>query len=183
MAKLKLGEVIVDAAVAKLKAGMAARVATINADYNDAAVIAAPKTTGGSNPLDGSDYFTAAQESFASTPAIFVMEGPATLDAGESPHEFITVTKLLVFVADQDANRQVLGKKLQRLARAVIEVIWDDAPQEKLTAVAPFANQDAAWRIHLESTTPGRVFEPSEGDELRGFYLIVFSAKQLEPGQ
>jgi hypothetical protein len=183
MAKIKGAEPICEAAVAKLKAGMRARVDTINGDYDDGIAIKPPATdTTGGNQLDGSDYYTAFKTSIPFTPSIIVAEGPTTPDPqNEAVHEILTDTKIAVYILEGDADPLRLGKKLQRQARAVWEVLWDDPPQEKLGLVAPFDGQEV-FRLEFEGTRPGRAFEPEQIDGYQQFYLIVFNAKQVEPG-
>jgi hypothetical protein len=169
--KWKGGEVVVEAAVSKLKTGLGAREATINSDYSDDVTIIPP-------PDDR--YYTAGKESFTS-PAIFVIEGEALIDPNtEAQHSLELDVRFAVYIADQDADRQKLGKKLQRHARAVTEVIWDDAPQEKLNAVSPFAGQVAAWRVMPIGTTPGAAFQPEQPDAFGAYYVVIFNARTLE---
>lgn len=162
---LNLGEVIVDAVVTKLQAGMAARVATINAQKNDGITVSAPAS---------GDFYKAWITEIPPGPAVIVAEGPSQVsDLSEGPHSFITETEIGVYLIDADTNPATLGKKLQRLARAAIETIWDDAPQEQLTG--------SAFRIMLLRTQPGRVFEPEPTTNIyRATYLVVFMAEQQE---
>lgn len=173
MASVKGGEVLVDALVAKLKNGLGARIDTINSEYNDGIDLLTP-TAG--------DYYTSGLSSIPRAPAVIVAEGPMQLNPDlESPHSFITDTALGVYVLDQDTDRQRLGKRLQRLARAVIETAWDDAPLEQLVAVnGPRPNQVCAYRLMVQGTQPGRVFDPETDDSWRGFYLVTFRATQIE---
>jgi hypothetical protein len=169
--KWKGGEVVVEAAVAKLKTGLGAREATINSDYADGTTIAPP-------PDDR--YYTAGKESFAS-PAIFVIEGESLIDPEtEAQHSLGVDVRFAVYIADQDADRQTLGKKLQRHARAVTEVIWDDPPMEKLNGVSPFADRVAAWRVIPIGTTPGAAFQPDQPDAFGAYYIVIFNARTLE---
>lgn len=184
MTDFKLGEVIVAAAVAKLKTGMTARVNTINSAYQsvDGVQITRPRKDGesGGNPHDGSDYYTAFKASIPLAPAILVMEGPMSLVTEYGGGGFEAETKLEVYVLEEDADTEILGKKLRRQARAVMETIIGDEPREQLTAVAPFAGQQAAFRVHVELTRPGRAFEETGRDDYRQFYRIVFSARSIE---
>jgi hypothetical protein len=169
--KWKGGEQVVEAAVAKLKSGLGAREATINGDFNDAVTI---------SPPDDASYYTAGKESFVS-PAIFVIEAESLIDPNtEAQHSLEIDVRFAIYVADQDADRQHLGKKLQRHARAVTEVIWDDDPKEKLNGVAPFAGQTAAWRVTPIGTTPGAAFQPDQPDAYGAYYIVIFNARTLE---
>lgn len=159
---LKLGEAIVDAVVTKLKAGYAARVTTINTEFSDFA-ITAPGT---------GDYYKAWLEAIPKTPAIVVAEGASEFGE-EGPHSFITQTIVGVYVLEQDPDLERLGKRLQRQARALLEVLWDDAPQERLD-LAPVI------RIFPTGTTPGPVFEPQADQTWRSVYLVTFRVTVLE---
>jgi hypothetical protein len=167
---LKLGEVLVDALVAKLQSGIKTRIDLINAEYDDFPIYE-PKA-----------FYTSGLSAIPDAPAIIVAEGPMQLNPElESPHGFISDTLLAVYALDQDVDRQRLGKRLQRLARAVIETAWDDQPQEQLVAVnGPRPNQVCAYRLMVQGTQPGRVFDPDTDDSWRGFYLVTFRATQLE---
>lgn len=183
--KLKFGESIVDAAIAKLKAGWATRLATVNSDYAavDQIQISAPRLNGkgGGNQLDGSDFYTAMKQSVPLTPAVFVMEGPMDTEI-EGGGSFVSDTKFGVYILEGDADTQVLGKKLQRQARVAAEVMLYDAPSWAMSGVAPFSGQDI-HRVYIESTRPGRAFDPEGVEGYQQFYLITFGAKQTEPGR
>jgi hypothetical protein len=170
---IKGGEVLVDAMVAKLRNGLGARIDTINAEYDDGIDL---KTPG------AGDYYTSGLSSILSAPAVIVAEGPMEPASDlEGPHSITTATMLGVYVMEQDTDRQRLGKRLQRLARAVIEVAWDDQPPEQLVAVnGPRPGQTCAYQLMVAGTQPGRVFDPDQDDSWRGFYLITFQATQLE---
>jgi hypothetical protein len=161
---LRLGEYAVELAKAKLQANMPSRVADINADAS------LPRI----DPLlsDQHMYYTSGLESIPATPAIIIAEGPASFGE-EGPHTLILdPIELGVWVLEADPDRQVLGKRLQRQTRAVIESLWDSQPQEQLDS--------KAFRIMPMRTQPGRVFEPDQVDAWRGFYLTVFNVQQIE---
>lgn len=161
---LALSEAIMDAAITKLRAGLAARVAVINAADTAGVTITTPASfyLGGAGPL-------APQE-----PAVIVTELPSQDYSEEGQHSFIFTTDLFVAVYDMDTDRQVLARKLLRQARAVVEVLWDDDPKEALTGSA----------MHLRPVrhAPGPVFEPTDDRTLwSALYGVVFRAVQLEP--
>jgi hypothetical protein len=168
---IKGGEVLVDALVAKLKAGIPARLNLINAEYDDGLSLDAPKA-----------FYTSGLSAIPEAPALIVAEGPMNVDPElETPHGITTDTMLGVYILEQDPDRQLLGKRLQRQARAVQEAAWDDAPQEQLVAVnGPRSGQVCAYKLMVEGTQPGRVFDPDTDDSWRGFYLVTFRATQLE---
>lgn len=169
-ATFKGSEVIVDAIVAKLKAEMATRVAAINTEKNDGITITAPASD---------RYFVAAQRSIApGSPAVLVMDGPMSRDGrGESFHEVPTVTRIGVWVRDEDFVEETLARKLQRLSRAVIESLWDGTPKEELYT----GTTRIAWRIAPEATIPGPAFDPDgAGTNLAAYYITIFQVNRLE---
>jgi hypothetical protein len=169
---LKLTERIVNDVITKLKAGYATRVATINAEFADSATIAAPAS---------GSYFASGLQHIPDAPAICVVEGRQDFTRDqEGPHGLVSNTEFLVYILDQDPDRQVLGRKLMRHARAVIEVLWDDAPKESLWDGNGGATMNSAFYIHPLRTIPGRVFDPNADDQWRGFYIVVFTARQIE---
>src|SRR6266498_2222594 len=167
---LRLAEPLVEAVKVKLQANMDARIATINADPSLPRIDPPLKTP------DDSAYYTAPLSPMPpSMPGIVVMDGALSLDpSGEGPHSLSTQTQIGVFVMDEHFDRQVLGKRLQRLTRAVIESLWDSSPQEQLST--------AAWRIIPLRTEPGPVFDTDRQDTFRSFYLTIFTVSQLEEG-
>lgn len=170
MANLKLGEQLVELVVAKLKAGMAARITTINADATLQAYAR------GDFQLDtpkASSYYTSGLSTIPEAPAIIVAEAPAEFGE-EGPHSFLTRTQIAVWILEQDPDRQRLGKKLQRQSRAVMETLWDDDPKEALVSGG------WAFRIFPTRTQPGRVFEPTEEDSWRALYLVLFVVQAQE---
>jgi hypothetical protein len=162
---LRLGEYAVELAKAKLQANLPSRIAAINADPSLPPLdplLAVPET-----------YYTSGLQSIPATPAIIVVEGPASF-AEEGPHTLLLdPLELGVWVLEGDPDRQALGKRLQRQTRAVIESLWDSPPLEQLSP--------AAFRIMPQRTQPGRTFDPDqETDAWRGFYLTIFSVQQIE---
>ena len=160
---LKLGEQIVEAVKAKLIVNMATKIAAINAD---------PAIPNLPVPLSvPMDYYTSGLESIPAAPAIIIAEGPSQFGE-EGPHTLVESTEIGVWVLEADPDRQVLGKRLQRQTRAVIESLWDSPPLEQLNG--------NAYRIFPTRTQPGRIFEPDQADAWRGFYLTIFSVDQIE---
>src|SRR4051812_3873312 len=126
---LRLGEQIVEAVKAKLQANMATKIAAINID-SAIPTLPAPLAV----PLDSS-YYTAGLESIPAAPAIIIAEGPSQFgEAGA--HTLTETTEIGVWVLEADADRQILGKRLQRQTRAVIESLYDAPPLEQLNANA-----------------------------------------------
>lgn len=165
---LPLTEQIIDGVIAKLQAGLAARVATINAADTAGVTIAAPDRF----------YVGGFDDGIAPpSPAIVVMDAPSEY-AEEGPHSFILRAEIMVGVYDLDTGRQQLARKLLRQARAVIETIWDDAPQESLF-VAGSSTVKAAHRIFPVRNVPGPVFDPNTESQWSGLYGVVFRADQL----
>jgi hypothetical protein len=156
-----LGEVIVADAIAKLKAGYAARVTAINAEKADDNPIQAPATEA---------YYAGRMETLPGVPAVFVLEG-ATRFAGEGSHGLHSSMQLRVFVADQGETGPRLAQKLQRQVRAIIEVLYDDEPQERLAH---------AYNITPLVSKPGAVFEPDGEHTWRGIYELDFLVRQVE---
>jgi hypothetical protein len=161
---LKLGEFAVEAVKAKLIANMDSRIAAINTDAS-IPTLDPPLVS----PLA---YYTSGIESIPDAPAIIIADGPAQFGE-EGPHTLILdPIEIGVWVLEADPDRQILGKRLQRQTRAVIESLWDSPPQEQLNA--------NAFRIFPTRTQPGRVFEPDQVDSWRGFYLTIFAVQQIE---
>jgi hypothetical protein len=159
---LKLGEVLVDAVVKKLRDGLDARCQALNASKQDDMVIVAPAET---------SYFTGRVRELPITPAIFVMEGPSRFRE-EGPHGLMTETEILVHVIESDQTGPRLARRLQRHVRAVVECLWDDEPLERLT--------NSAFHFRPLRTVPGPVFEPEHDDRWRAAYVVVFRAQTIE---
>lgn len=168
-----LGSEVITAAVkAKLQANMPTRVEAINVEKNDDVTVAVP---------DINRYFTAARRLIApGGSAILIMDGPMTiLRGGEGFHSLSTVTKVGVWVMDEDADEERLSLRLLRLTRAVIESLWDGDPKEQLNYSD--GTPQLAWKLWPEQTVPGTPYQPEgPGSNLREFYLTVFAASRLE---
>lgn len=162
---LRLAETIADAIIAKLQAGLATRVAAINAADTQGVTISTPTRFYLGGPDDGIA---------PPDPAIVVTILPGGQYGEEGPHSFIYTAELLVGVYDLDTSRQQLVRKLWRQARAVIETLWDDTPLEQLGSSAPFA----AFKIHPVRDVPGPVFEPNADSQWSGLYGVVFRCDQ-----
>lgn len=164
MAVLKLDEGVIDAAIAKLKLGMEARVAAINTEIADDVTI---------TPPSADDYHAFGFGGLSRAPAIVVTPRPTEGEAeAEGPHSFIYVCEFRVVIFDQDTDRQRLGRKLLRLGRAATACLWDDDPKEAL---------DGVFHIKFIRTDPGPVFEPDDDSSFwRSMYGVDFRAWQLE---
>lgn len=162
MTDLRLGEVYCALVKAKLQAGMPARVATINAAATDGLVLDTPSAE---------NYFTSGIGKMPGFPAIIVVEGPTEFSF-EGPESLMADTLIGVYIYERDSDREVLGHRLQRLSRAVIETVTLDSPQYQLDA--------NAFRIYPRRTIPGRVFEPDQADSFASFYIVEFAATALE---
>lgn len=165
MATLKLTETICDAIIAKLQAGLAARCTAINTEKADGITIAAPATD---------DYYPGGPGILTPVRTVIaVTETGSPEYGGEGAHSFIFQTDLGVFILDVDTNRTALARKLWRQARAVTEVLWDDAPQEALA--------NSAFHLHPARHLPGPVYDVNNDQTLwSGWYGVVFRCKQLE---
>lgn len=165
MIELKLREPIIDAVIAKLKAGYATRVATINAADTQGITLGVPGTA---------DYYYGRGRTIARVPALIVTGLPGSQFTEEGAHSFNYQTLVAVFAVDEDADTEKLARKLDRHERAIIETLWDDAPQEALTSSA------YTFRPQEDSLSP--VFEPRDGDPApyRSWIGVVFEASQSE---
>lgn len=164
-------ELIVDAAVAKLKQNLQARVQTINAEADDGIVVGLP---------DDGQYFTAAQRSYPPGPSIVVFDGRTGKAAGqEGVHTLMTETLLGVYVIDEDMNEQNLDRKLKRMNAAAVESLLDGAPKEQLAH--PNTGATVAFRIAFRESQPSPVFHPDgEGAPLRASRVSIFTVTRLE---
>lgn len=169
MTSIQGPEVLVDACIAKLKAGLAERVAQINAEATDNIVV---ETT------QDADFYTALIDLLPHAPSIIVWAGPAQY-IEEGQHSFIVTYELCVYVLEEDLDRQILGRKLQRQARAITECLWDDAPKEQ-AGTATANGQPAVWRCRPSRTVPSPLFSGEEPDSWRGYYLVIFQASMFE---
>lgn len=159
---MKLGEVAVAGIKAKLQAGMPARIATINAEKADSLPMLAPAND---------SYFEGRMEILANVPAIFILEGKGRF-TDEGSHSLIFTTTIRVCIVEGAENGPRLAIRLQRQARAVIEVLYDDQPLEATTS---------SFQVSPLSILPGRVFEQTdEKDGWRSSYDVHFLVKQVE---
>lgn len=165
---LSLEEVYVDAARAKLQAGMPARVAAINEDTTLAA-LPSPLIA----PLS---YSVGGVTALPQAPAIVVTNGGSEFGE-EGAHSFIIQNRLFVWILDADSDPQMLSRRLMRQARAVIETLWDDDPRESL---AGWGNASGPYRIFPVGTKPGE-YEPDSGaDAWRRWYVVQFVVQAFE---
>lgn len=163
-------EALVDACIAKLQAGIPTRIAAINAAATDGIVLDVPQNA---------DYYTALIDQLPNAPSIIVYAGPAQW-TGEGSHSFSDVAyDLCVYILEEDLDRQVLGRRLQRHQNAITECLWDDAPKEQAGATG--ANgQPIVWRLRPRTTTPSPLFSGEQADSWRGYYLVIFQASMFE---
>jgi hypothetical protein len=156
-------EAVIDLVVAKLQAGLAARLATINATDTQGITITTP---------DQHDYYVGGVNDLARCPALIVTVGE-TLWAGEGAHSLIGDHEIIVFCIDEDTDRERLTRKLWRMSRAVTEVLWDDTPQEALSTTA--------YMIRPDREEPGPTEQPDEHTaNWRSGRAVVFTASQSE---
>lgn len=164
-----LTEDVLDAAVLKLKAGLTARIATINNDKVDGIEVGTPRDD---------DFYLggAANVPSGRTPAYIVTDGGTGEQGGfseEGAHELRYNFMAVVFMLDEDVDRQRLARRLLRLERAVIETIWDDDPSEMLQL--PSGAVVHIWPSRIQ---PGPVFNPEdEGQPFRQWRAVVFEAQ------
>jgi hypothetical protein len=169
MATLRLDEVIVDAVVAKLQAFWQPRIDAISVEKADGIVCVAP---------DRGFYFTGRMTQLPGAPAVFILAGTGTFRE-EGAHSMKSTYEIHVHIVEQGQTGPELARRLMRQARAVIEVLYDEQPQESLY-VAGSDTVKSAFRIFPLRTIPGSVFQPSGPDGWRGTYVIVFRAEQEE---
>lgn len=165
MPTLKLGEVVVDAVLAKLQAGYANRVSEINAEKADAIVISAP---------DPSDFYFAGVSELPRAPAVIVTQLPTDGEhEPEGPHSFTWSGDIAVVAYDTDTDRSHLARRLQRHVRAIVEILWDDAPQEGLAG--------SAFYVKFVRDDPGPVSSAQDtGSVWSGMHVAVFRCSQAE---
>jgi hypothetical protein len=170
MSTLRLGETVVELVKAKLQAELATRIATINAE----ATLQAYAHGGFQLATPGTDdfYTSGLPQLPAGRQAVIVAEGPGSFGK-EGSHSLEFQPEILVAVIDEDPDRQRLGKKLQRLSRAVIEALWDGTPQEQLDG--------QAYRIVPYRTMPGPIEDVNNDESLwRSTRIVSFRVTQLE---
>lgn len=166
MATLKLAEPVIDAMIAKLRAGMDARIQQINASAgDDQATINAP---------GAGDYYFGGTSDISQAPAVIVFQLPTDGEhEAEGPHSFVWVAEIGVALVEQDHDRQRLARKLLRLNRAAVETLWDDEPRERLAG--------SAFQIKFVRDDPGPVQEPAADTSVwRAMHLAIFRVWQSE---
>lgn len=165
MTSLRFGEVIVDAMIAKLNAGIQNRCAAINQEKNDNVTIEAPHEI---------FPFGMPNSQLSVAPVYIVTEyGESPVYQEDGPHAFAFTDQLAVMIVEEDTDRERVGRKLLRQARAVIECLWDDPPREALTG--------SAYTLRPFRHIPGPTFEPTaEVSAWRAYYIVVFVAVQQE---
>lgn len=164
---LRLAEAIVDAAIAKLVSGAAARCAAINQEKNDGVTVEAPAQA------DIIPFGSPAGPIQKAPCYVVTTFGESPLYAGDGPHGFEYVENLAVMIVEEDPDRQRVGRKLLRQQRAVIETLWDDPPREALDG--------SAYTLQPARHIPGPTFEPTADTSAWRSYLIqIFVARQQE---
>lgn len=164
MATLKLSEVIVDAAIAKLQNGIAARIAAVNQGINDGITVEAPV-----------DIFAfGLPGELAAAPCYVVTPfGESPAYTGDGPHGFIYREVVAVMIVEEGPGREDVGRKLLRHRRAVVETLWDDPPREALDG--------SAYTFNPYRHIVGPTFDPNvETSQWRSYFLQLFVAEQQE---
>lgn len=165
-------ELIVDAAIAKLRNNMPAFIQRINVEDDDQVTVGIPPDEA---------YFTSAQRLYPNGPCVVVFDGRTGRAGGrqEGPHQIVTDTLLGVYVIDEDMNEQNLDRKLKRMNAAAIEALLDADPKEQLAH--PNTGAQVAWRIEFRESQPSPVFHPDgDGAPLRASRVTIFSVTRLE---
>lgn len=169
---LSLTEPVLDAVIAKLKLALPSRIAAINAETTDTVVLGVPQEpdfyVGGAANIPG-----------GRTPAFIITDGGAAESGSfsqEGPHSLVYTLSVIVFMLDEDSERQRLARKLLRLERAVIEALWDDPPSERV--VISETDQPYITPVRVQ---PGPVFNPeTEGEPYRQWRAVVFEVLKHE---
>jgi hypothetical protein len=170
MASLKLEEVAIDAIIAKLQAGWGDRIGQINAEKNDGIVC---------NPPDPSSFYPGKMQQVHAWPACFVLPAPTKFNE-QGAHSMTTKQQINVWVCDHGESGPILARRLLRQVRAVIECLYDDAPQEA-AYVAGSTSRIAVYRLFPKETRPGAVFQQPQGEQpWVGSTMVVFTAEQEE---
>jgi hypothetical protein len=175
--KLALHEVIISAAIAKLSAGLPSRIAAINTEAGPAS----GRWEVQLNVPSESDVFPFGIDGDPSRfPAYIVGHGVSGDEfAEEGPHSLGMSMSLAVAVIESDADRQRLGWKLTRQQRAILEVLWDDEPKERLAN--PNGGIDAAYSLRPEGGRPGRALAFDEKSSLwLDMTVLYFRAWRVE---
>lgn len=163
MATLDLGEAVIDGVIAKLSAGMPARIAAINAETPDDWVLEPP-----------AEYYFGGVSEIPAAPAAIIFQLPTDGEhEAEGPHSFVWIADIGVAIVEEDYDRQRLARKLLRQVKAVAEVLWDDEPREQL--------QDGAFHLKFVRDDPGPVQEPTaEGSFWRAMHIAIFRVRSYE---
>lgn len=158
------------ALIRKLKgapgSGLTARIAAINTAKADDITLG--------TPLEN-DFYLGGAVNIPSgrCPAYIVTDGgmgEAGMFTEEGAHGLRYNFMAVVFMIDEDVDRQRLALRLLRLERAVIESLWDDDPKEQL--VLDNGRQPHIWP---RMNRPGPVFDPEEqGQPFRQARAVVF---------
>lgn len=171
-----LSEVACDAIIAKLQGaapltngGWAARAAAINAADTQGIQIAAPGV---------GDYFVGRVSQIAMTPAVFVLAGPTEFRE-QGAHSMTVKMQITIAIIEEAQTGPLLARRLERQARAIIECLYDDAPQEQ-AYIAGQAVVMGPYRLFPLRVIPGAALQPSGQETWRGMYEIVFTAEQEE---
>lgn len=165
-------ELIVDAAIAKLRSNMPGLIQRLNIENDDQVTVGIPSDAA---------YFTAAQRTYPPGPCVVVFDGRTGRKPGkqEGVHQVMTDTLLGVYVIDEDMNEQNLDRKLKRMNAAAVETLLDSDPKEQLSH--PNTGATVAWRIEFRESQPSPVFHPdNDGAPLRASRLTIFSVTRLE---
>lgn len=165
-------ELIVDAAIAKLRGNMPGLIQRINIEDDDQVTVGIPTDEA---------YYTAAKRLYSILPCVVVFDGRTGRTPGrqEGPHQVMTDTSLGVYVIDQDMDEEHLDRKLKRMNAAAVEALLDGDPKEQLAH--PNTGTLVGWRIEFRETVPSPHFHPDgDGAPLRASRLTIFSVTRLE---
>lgn len=166
MATLTLGEAAIDAVIAKLAAGLEARVAAINASAGDGGLVI--------TPVGRDDMYFGGVSALPRAPGLIVFQLPTDGEhEAEGPHSFVWLADIGVAVVEEDFDRQRLARKLMRQTKAVVEVLWDDEPKESLA--------DGLFHVKFVRDDPGPVQEPASEDSFwRAMHVAIFRVRSHE---
>jgi hypothetical protein len=171
--RFDLEEPVIDAAIAKLRQGLSSRLTAINTEFADGIPLPVPASE---------SVFPFGVPDASVVPLIVVTDGGTgeSTFQEEGPHGLTANYALVVMVCDQDANREWLGRKLLRLERACLEVLYDDPPAEQLVIERPDGTITYPY-IKPVRTVPGPVFNP-ENDEtmFRQWRIVLFDVLKSE---
>lgn len=164
---LGLSEVMIDAAIAKLVNGAAARCAAVNAGKNDSISVEAPAQA------DIIPFGSPAGPLQKAPAYVVTTFGESPVYQPEGAHGFMYSDTIAVMILEEDPDRQRVGRKLLRQQRAVIETLWDDHPREALAG--------AAFLFQPVRHVAGPTFEPTHDvSQYRSYLIQLFTARQQE---